>query len=343
MCRRVTAVVAILGVAVLGMASRACAAPEAEKSAGKARKPDVWFVPTPHDVVERMLDLAQVKTNDVVYDLGSGDGRIVIAAAGKHGCKAVGVELDPKLAEQSRENARKGGVEHLVRIEQKDLFTVDLSDADVVTLYLLVDLNKKLIPQLTKLKPGARIVSNAFPIVGLQPDKVVVVKSATRTQPCTLYLYTAPIKTPRQSAAAPATSATPAQPQPAPTAPPPAQQAPPTPGKDPGDGKRLAAVFAPGEVVAYQDGAVLSRTLLARSGGYVKVLAIDRQEELTEQAIAFETLIYVLEGEIRLTVSADSTADHTLRAGQSMIVPANVAQAAKAVSPAKILVVMIRP
>jgi quercetin dioxygenase-like cupin family protein len=331
---RVTAVVAILaaaalGVAVLGMASRTCAAPEAEKSAGNARKPDVWFVPTPHDVVDRMLELAQVKSGDVVYDLGCGDGRIVIAAAKKHGCKAVGVELDPKLAEQSRQNARKDNVQHLVRIEEKDLFTVDLSDADVVTLYLLVDLNKKLIPQLTKLKPGARIVSNAFPIVGLQPDKVVVVKSPTRAQPCTLYLYTAPIKSPSASAA--------------PASPSPASQAPPTSGKGPGDGKRLPAVFAPGEVVAYQDGAVLSRTLIRKSGGCVQVLAIDQHEELTEQAVAFEILICVLEGEIRLTVLSESAEDYLLRAGQAMIVPANVAHAAKAVSRAKILMVMIRP
>jgi len=326
---RVTAVAAVLGVAILCSASRAGAAQEAGQSLGSARKPDVWFVPTPHDVVEKMLELAEVKAGDLVYDLGCGDGRIVIAAAKKYGCKAVGVELDPKLAEQSRAGVREARVEQLVRIEQKDLFAVDFSDADVVTLYLLVDLNTKLIPQLEKLKPGARIVSNAFPIVGVQADKVLVVKSPTRSQPCTLYLYTTPLKKPKEKSLAPATGEKPALP--------------PTPGKDPGAGKGRLPVFTLVEAAGYQEAAVLSRTLVGKSGGCVKLVAMDREEELTEQATAFESLIYVLEGEIRLTVSADTTEDYTLRTGQSIVIPANVAQAAKALSRVKMLLVMIRP
>ncbi len=329
MLRRVTFVAALLGVAIFWPASGAGAAQEVGQSPSPARKPDVWFVPTPHDVVQKMLELAGVKPPDVVYDLGCGDGRIVIAAARKYGCKAVGIELDPKLAEQSRAGAREARVEHLVRIEQKDLFSVDLSDADVVTLYLLVDLNAKLVPQLEKLKPGSRIVSNAFPIVGVQADKVVVVKSPTRSQPCTLYLYTTPLKKSRAKSLAPATSEKPALL--------------PVPRKEPDAGKPRLRAFTLIEAAGYQEAAVLSRTLVGKSGGCVKLLAMDRQEELTEQATAFESLIYVVEGELRLTVFADSAEDYTLRAGQSIIVPANTAQAAKAVSRVKLLLVMIRP
>ncbi len=122
------------------------------------RTPDVIFVPTPQDVLEKMLKMVKVKKDDLLYDLGCGDGRIVVTAAKKYGCKCVGYDIDPERVKESLENVRKNNVGHLVRIEQQDIFTLDLSEADVITLYLLRSLNTKLIPQLEKLKPGSRIV-----------------------------------------------------------------------------------------------------------------------------------------------------------------------------------------
>ncbi|MGQ9505606.1 MAG: SAM-dependent methyltransferase [Thermogutta sp.] len=157
------------------------------------RNPDVIYVPTPHDVVQKMLEMAEVKKGDVVYDLGCGDGRIVVAAAKKYGVKAVGFDIDPQRIKEARENVKKNKVEHLVRIEQKDIFTLDLSEATVITLYLLPQLNVKLIPQLEKLKPGSRIVSHDFDMAGVIPDKVVQFKSKNG-QEHTLYLWTTPLK-----------------------------------------------------------------------------------------------------------------------------------------------------
>jgi SAM-dependent methyltransferase len=131
------------------------------------------FDPTPHEVVERMLTLAGVKKGDVVYDLGSGDGRIAIAAAKKYGAKSVGFEIDPGLVKLARENVRKEGVEDLVQIRQQDFTKADLSPATVVTLYLSQDGNAAVKPLLQRqLKPGARVVSYTFDM-GDWPPKVV--------------------------------------------------------------------------------------------------------------------------------------------------------------------------
>jgi precorrin-6B methylase 2 len=153
----------------------------------------VIFVPTPPEVVDKMLELAQVTKDDVVYDLGCGDGRIVVAAAKKYGCKAFGFDVDPERIEESKENVEKNGVGNLVTIEQKDIFTLDLSKASVITLYLLPDLNVKLIPQLEKLKPGSRIVSHDFDMRGVTPDKVVTVDGDSGYGP-RVYLWTTPLK-----------------------------------------------------------------------------------------------------------------------------------------------------
>ena len=134
------------------------------------RKPDIHFVPTPEETVEIMLRLADLRPSDVVYDLGCGDGRIVIAAAKKAGVKAHGFDIDPAMVRQSRENVRKEKVGHLVQISEKDIFELDLSEASVITLYLLPELNVRLIPQLEKLKPGSRIVSHDFDMEGVIPD-----------------------------------------------------------------------------------------------------------------------------------------------------------------------------
>jgi SAM-dependent methyltransferase len=131
------------------------------------------FVPTPPDVVERMLKLAGVTKRDVVYDLGCGDGRIVIAAAQRFGARGVGVDIDPERIRQSQENARKAGVEQLVTFLLQDALKTDISKATVVTLYLLSSSNLALRPLLTKqLRPGARIVSHAFDMGDWEPAKI---------------------------------------------------------------------------------------------------------------------------------------------------------------------------
>jgi ribosomal protein L11 methylase PrmA len=137
-------------------------------------------VPTPPEVVEAMLKLANVTKNDVLYDLGSGDGRIVIAAAQKFGARGVGVDIDPALVKQARENAQKAGVSDRVKFLEQDLFTANISEATVVTLYLLPDINLKLRPKLFKeLKPGTRIVSHSFDMGDWQPDKTVDINGRT--------------------------------------------------------------------------------------------------------------------------------------------------------------------
>ncbi|MBN2593313.1 MAG: methyltransferase domain-containing protein [Sedimentisphaerales bacterium] len=159
-----------------------------------SRKPDVIYVPTPQEVVDKMLELAQVKKDDIVYDLGCGDGRIVITAAKKYGCKCVGYDIDPKRIKESLESVEKNNVGDLVRIEQEDIFTLDLSKANVITLYLLPSLNVKLIPQLEKLKPGSRIVSHDFDMRGVTPNKVVKINSDNEYNDHTIYLWTTPLK-----------------------------------------------------------------------------------------------------------------------------------------------------
>ena len=127
------------------------------------RTPDVIYVPTPPEVVEAMLKVANVTKDDVIYDLGSGDGRIVIAAAKEFGARGVGIDIDPQRIMEAQENARKAGVSDKVRFLQQDLFESDFSEATVVTLYLLPQLNLRLRPKLLReLKPGTRIVSHSF-------------------------------------------------------------------------------------------------------------------------------------------------------------------------------------
>jgi SAM-dependent methyltransferase len=139
-------------------------------------------------------DAAEVQKDDLVYDLGCGDGRIVVTAAKRYGCRAVGFDNNSERVKESRESAKKNGVESLVTIQQRDIFTLDLGKADVVTLYLLPRLNIKLIPQLQKLKPGARIVSHDWDLGTIKPDKVVDVFSEEEHGEHTLYLWTAPLE-----------------------------------------------------------------------------------------------------------------------------------------------------
>ena len=133
-------------------------------------KPDVIYVPTPDKVVAEMLQLANVSEDDVVYDLGSGDGRIPIMAAKRYGARGVGVEIDSGRIQQARENAREAGMAKSVKFIQQDLFKTDLSEATVVTLYLLPELNVKLRPKLLReLEPGTPIVSHSFDMGEWEP------------------------------------------------------------------------------------------------------------------------------------------------------------------------------
>src|SRR5215470_8974410 len=136
------------------------------------RTPDVPYVPTTEEAVRAMLKLADVKKTDIVYDLGCGDGRIVIAAAKIYGARGVGIDIDPDRIREAKENAKKAGVENLVRFEENDLFQANFREATVVTLFLLRSVNLKLRPKLLQeLKPGTRVVSNTFDMGDWRPEK----------------------------------------------------------------------------------------------------------------------------------------------------------------------------
>ena len=151
-------------------------------------------VPTPPDVVAKMLNVARVSKADLVYDLGCGDGRIVIAAAKLCGCRAIGYDIDNRKVVESRENAKAKGVEKLVQIKQGDIFKLDLRKATVVTLYLLPEMHEQLIPQLKTLRAGSRVVTHEFPIAGIQHDQKVTIQSAVTEVPHDIYLYKLPLQ-----------------------------------------------------------------------------------------------------------------------------------------------------
>lgn len=144
------------------------------------RKPDVIYVPTPQEVVDEMLRVANVGPGDVVYDLGCGDGRLVITAAKKYGARAIGIDINPERIQESLENARKAGVADKVTFRNEDLFEADIKEATVVTLYLLRSLNLKLRPKLWKeLRPGTRIVSHNFDMGDWKPEKETEIDGRT--------------------------------------------------------------------------------------------------------------------------------------------------------------------
>lgn len=155
--------------------------------------PSCVYKPTPMNVVEEMLELADVSQTDVIYDLGSGDGRIVLVAAKKYGCQAVGYEIDPELVARSRGEIKKQKLEELAAIKSEDIFALDLSGADVIALYLPGAMLKRLLPQFEKLKPGSRIVSHEEAIPGVKPDKIVRVKSDEGFSDHDVFLWTTPL------------------------------------------------------------------------------------------------------------------------------------------------------
>ena len=175
----------LAGLAAMSVSGIAGAA----EQAAPLRGPDVIFVPTPNQVVNAMLRLAKVTREDVVYDLGCGDGRIVITAAQQYGARAVGIDIDPERVKEATANVRKAGVADRVKIIRGDLFEADISPATVVTLYLLTDLNLKLRPKLHReLKPGTRVVSHAFAMGDWQPERREEVDGTT------VYLWRIPAR-----------------------------------------------------------------------------------------------------------------------------------------------------
>jgi hypothetical protein len=158
------------------LAQLGCASQPEPAASAPSRIPDVVFVPTPHRVVDEMLEVARVGPGDVLYDLGSGDGRIVIAASRRFGIRAVGIDIDPKRIEESRFNADTARVSERVEFRTADLFETDLRTASVVTLYLLPELNVKLRPKLfAELRPGSRVVSHSFDMGDWKADSTLIV------------------------------------------------------------------------------------------------------------------------------------------------------------------------
>jgi len=159
---------------------------------GTLREPDVIYVPTPQEVVDAMLKLANVHKGDVVYDLGCGDGRIVVTAAKRYGVRGVGIDINPERIQEAKENASQNGVNNLVTFRNEDLFEANIKEASVVTLYLLTSLNVKLRPKLLRdLRPGTRIVSHSFDMGEWKPDKTENVNGRT------IYLWTVPANPPK--------------------------------------------------------------------------------------------------------------------------------------------------
>ena len=158
------------------------------------RTPDVVYVGTPYDIVSKMLQMAKVKKGDRVYDLGCGDARMLVLAAQKYDCRGKGYDIDPERVRASRENVARNNVGDLVKIFQADIFTIDLSKADVIPIYLLPEMNRKLLPQLEKLKPGSRIVCHDYDLEGIIADETLSMVSNEDNASHTLSLYTTPLK-----------------------------------------------------------------------------------------------------------------------------------------------------
>jgi hypothetical protein len=156
------------------------------------KEPDVPYVPTHEKVVAEMLKVAKVKKADVLYDLGSGDGRIVITAAKKFGTRGTGIELLPQLVQEARDNARKAGVSELAKFVEGDIFEANIADATVVTLYLLPAVNMKLRPKLLELKPGTRIVSHNYDLGDWKPEKTIKINLADGEH--TVYYWVVPAR-----------------------------------------------------------------------------------------------------------------------------------------------------
>jgi len=182
-----------LALSLFIVAASLASTQNAEPQSAERRAPDVPYLPTTDQAVQEMLKLAGVTATDVVYDLGCGDGRIVIAAAKDFGARGVGIDINPDRIREAKENARKAGVEALVRFEENDLFKADIHEATVVTLFLLNTVDLQLRPKLlAELKPGTRIVSNTFKMGDWAPDRHVEVQTTEKYFSKDLYLWIVP-------------------------------------------------------------------------------------------------------------------------------------------------------
>ena len=168
-------------------------APE-EQEPRQMRGPDAVYVGTPYDVVSMMLQMADVKNNDMVYDLGCGDARMLVLAAQKYGARGIGYEIDPELVIRARQNVSKNNTQELVKVIQADIFTLDLADVDVMPLYLHPDMLVRLMPQIEKMKPGSRIVCHEYGLPGAIPDRTITVRSNEDNAERRLMLYTIPLR-----------------------------------------------------------------------------------------------------------------------------------------------------
>jgi SAM-dependent methyltransferase len=166
----------------------------AREEAGPTSKPYVVYVGTPYDVISIMLEMARTGREDLVYDLGCGDGRMVILAAQKYGCRGIGYEIDPEMVRASEANVSANGVKELVKIVQADMFTLDLSEASVIMLYLLPELNRKLVPQLDRMKPGSRVICHNYGIPGIEADQTLTYLSNEDQTTHVMTLYTTPLR-----------------------------------------------------------------------------------------------------------------------------------------------------
>jgi SAM-dependent methyltransferase len=193
--------VALLASALLAAAPAAAQRDAFEPQVGQPGKDVIW-VPTPDDLVERMLHMAQVTAKDYVVDLGAGDGRIAIAAAKKFGARSLGIEYNPDMVKLSQKNAQAAGVAGKATFRQADIFVVDFSQADVITMYLLPDLNLKLRPKILSMRPGTRVVSHAFNMDDWEPDEV------TNLDGKTAYFWLVPASVPGTWALETSSSAT---------------------------------------------------------------------------------------------------------------------------------------
>jgi cyclopropane fatty-acyl-phospholipid synthase-like methyltransferase len=165
-----------------------------DASSSPSRTPDCVYVGTPQDVVYRMIELAEIRKGDLVCDPGCGDGRLLITAARRHGCRGVGYEIDPKLAAEARQIARQRGVDRAVRFEEQDIFTADYSRYDVIVAYLLPEMITRLAPSFDKLKPGSRIVAHDYPMDEITPERVVTMTSNEDNVQHSIYIYRTPLR-----------------------------------------------------------------------------------------------------------------------------------------------------
>ncbi|MBX7059661.1 MAG: class I SAM-dependent methyltransferase [Leptospirales bacterium] len=193
------ACVLCLGLLIAG-SFFSCGAPEwiqpfHERREWGPRRPDVIYVPTPQTVIEQMLRMAALKPDDLLYDLGCGDGRIVVTAARQYGVQGRGYDIDPIRVQEAQENARRFDVEQRVQFEVADIFALDFSQATVVTLYLLPSLNKRLMPQLARLRPGSRIVSHDFPMGAAIPDDSIRLYDPETDREHYVFLWRVPWRT----------------------------------------------------------------------------------------------------------------------------------------------------